>query len=114
MTSEEEKHLAELLDLPPGNLCLGCGHDWHYYPCPEKFCLCYKSIDLAHITWILERFRKALEKQSAVVEAARKLRDSLLDEKTGMWETAILKHLDQTQIHSLHNLGIVLDALEEK
>lgn len=54
-----------------------------------------------------------MEANRAVVEAARELRDSLLDEK-GMWQTAIFEQLDQTQIHRLHKLSVVLDALKEK
>lgn len=56
---------------------------------------------------------KILGQREAVVEAARKLRDSLLNDDTDMWETAIFEHLDQTQAHSLNNLDIALDALDE-
>ena len=61
--------------------------------------MCYKPIDLVHITWILERFCKALEKQSAVVEAARKWKEAQSFEEG---------------FRLLDELSVALGVLEEK
>ena len=52
--------------------------------------------------------------EARVVEAARKLRNSLLNEETDLWEDSILQQMDQTQTHRLNEMDIALDALEEK
>jgi hypothetical protein len=87
VTTEEEKALAEVLDLPPGNPCMGCGclRDGHirkrWRPNGDHIldacsnCGCSGHLHKGQVPWLLERVHKEIAERDAEIEV---LKDVLL------------------------------------